>query len=454
MPEQPLANEKIVLPLCVIIFFSVLNGIMFNVAVPDIAREYSLTPSAVSWVVTAYILVFALGTVTYGKLADIYPIRKLIVIGLVLLNIGSALGLMANIYPLVVAARVLQASGAGAIPALAMLVAMRYFPAARKGMVLGSIASTVALASAVGPIVGGMVAGTFHWKYLFIPTILSLPMLIPIRAMLPMEDVRPGNFDLPGAFMLMLGVSLILVSMTIGSWWVALVALISLMAFALHIRRTPKPFLGTELFTNIPYLSTAIATFLMIGTVFGMFFMVPILLSDVFELGPRAIGMAMFPGAIAAAIFGRIGGGLSDRIGGRKMVLSGVTVLVIGYLLLSTFSGTSSVAVTFCLIIAYSGFSFLQSALPHTVSTQLPIKQIGIGMGLYNLFFFISGSFSSAVIGRILDKQNVIVCLNPFISSEAAYNYSNVAMLLATMAATGGAIFIYGTRKQKSNVNG
>ena len=71
-----------------IIFFSVLNGMMFQVAIPDIAAEFALLPSEVSWVMTGYILVFAVGALMYGKLADIYPVKRLITIGLTLMNAG------------------------------------------------------------------------------------------------------------------------------------------------------------------------------------------------------------------------------------------------------------------------------------------------------------------------------------------------------------------------------
>ena len=77
----PVVPEKVIAPLCVIIFFSVLNGMMFNVAIPDIAREFSLLPSQVSWVMTGYILLFGLGSLFYGRLADHRSVRELVTTG-------------------------------------------------------------------------------------------------------------------------------------------------------------------------------------------------------------------------------------------------------------------------------------------------------------------------------------------------------------------------------------
>jgi DHA2 family metal-tetracycline-proton antiporter-like MFS transporter len=160
--------HKIIIPLCFIIFLSVLNGTMFQVAIPDISHEFNLLPSEVSWVMTGYILIFAVGALIYGKLADIYPEKTLITWGLLLMNAGSLAGLFAKWYPVLIAARLLQAGGGAAVPALAMIVVTRYFEHTQRGRVLGIIASTVALAAGLGPVAGGFIAGTFHWKYLFI----------------------------------------------------------------------------------------------------------------------------------------------------------------------------------------------------------------------------------------------------------------------------------------------
>ncbi|HAS52805.1 MAG TPA: MFS transporter, partial [Nitrospiraceae bacterium] len=74
---DPTAQRRLTILLSVCIFFSVLNGTMFNVSLPDIARQFHLLPSQVSWVVSGYIVIFAIGSVTYGRLADSSPVRNL-----------------------------------------------------------------------------------------------------------------------------------------------------------------------------------------------------------------------------------------------------------------------------------------------------------------------------------------------------------------------------------------
>lgn len=396
-------RRRIVPLLCFIVFFSVLNGTMFNVAVPDIAEEFALSPAGVSWVITAYIVVFALAAVTYGKLADLHPVRNLITIGLVLFNTGAFLGFFARGYPLLLAARFLQASGGGAIPAMGMIVATRYFPPESRGRVLGAVASTVAFASGVGPVVGGLLAGNLHWRYLFLVSGATLAAIPLFRRLLPRDENPAGLFDRCGALLLGAAVTLLLLFVAQGVLWTLPAGSFALAAFAFHIRRAVNPFVPPELFASRHYSGGLLTVFPAVGTVFGMFFLVPLLLRQVHQLGTWEIGLVLFPGAMSAAVLGNIGGRLADRVGGPAVVRTGLALLVAGFLLLALFAGSPPWVVTALLVVTYAGFSFIHASLAKTVSLTLPRPQAGVGMGFYNLVFFTAGAFGAAVAGRLLE---------------------------------------------------
>ena len=445
MASHAPANGGVTLPLCFIIFFSVLNGTMFNVAVPFIATEFTLLPSEVSWTVTGYIVVFALGATVYGKLADSRPIRSLITIGLVLFNAGSLLGLVSAWYPMLVAARVIQAAGASAIPALAMIAATRYARPGERGRMLGAFASTVAFGAGVGPVVGGFITGSLHWRYLFVLTALTLMAVPTLRRRLPREPARPARFDMAGAALLGLAVGLALYGITTrGTHAPALFAsgLVAGAAFVWHIRRSGHPFITPALFSNRPFRGSITTAFLSMGSMFVVFFGTPLMLRMVSGMDAHAIGMTLFPGALCAAVMGTLGGRLVDRYGGWRMVVAGNTVMLIGHMALSTIAGGSALAVGAALVVSYTGFSFLQSSLPHTVSTHLPPEHTGVGMGMYNLFFFIAGGFTTALAGRALDAGTAAQAWNPLSTVPEAGAFSNVFLALALTVAVSLAVFV------------
>ena len=396
-------RRRIVPLLCFIVFFSVLNGTMFNVAVPDIAAEFSLSPAEVSWVMSGYIVVFALASAVYGKLADLYPVRRLVTVGLLLFSAGAALGFLARWYPLLIGARLLQAAGGGAIPAMGMLVATRYFPPDSRGRVMGALASTVAFGAGVGPVVGGVLAGSLHWRYLFLLSFATLIAIPLFRKLLPRESSLPGRFDVPGALLLGASVALFLIFVTHRALWALPAAGVAGGALVVRLRRAAEPFVRPGLFLNTLYRSGLVTVFLGVSTVFGMIFLTPLLLRMVYGLDTRSIGMVIFPGAMSAAVLGNVAGRLADRIGGPAIVRAGLASLIGTYLLLSAFAGAGPIAVALCMVFGYAGLSFIQASLAKTVSMTLLSREIGIGMGVYNLVFFASGAFGAAFSAALLD---------------------------------------------------
>lgn len=126
-------QKYLIASLCYIILFSVMNNTMFNIALPTLSEAFALTYAQVSWAVISYGILFAVGSVTYGKLADLFPVRWLIVIGLGVFAAGSLIGFLSAHFIMVIIGRIVQGMGASAIPALAMLVAARYFPQEKRG---------------------------------------------------------------------------------------------------------------------------------------------------------------------------------------------------------------------------------------------------------------------------------------------------------------------------------
>jgi len=446
--EHPFATDqqrrRLVPLLCFIVFFSVLNGTMFNVAVPDIAAEFSLSPGEVSWVITIYIVAFALAAVTYGKLADLFPVRNLITIGLLFFNLGALLGYVADWYPLLIGARFIQAVGGGSIPAMGMLVATRYFPPEMRGRVLGAVASTVAFASGVGPLVGGLLAGSFDWRTLFLLSLMTLAAIPLFRRFLPAEAGSRGEFDRLGAGYLATAVVLLLLFVAQGEAWALPLGALALLVFVRHIRRHPAPFVPVSLFANSRYSLGLLTVFLAVGTVFGMFFLIPLLLRQIHQLDTLQIGLSLFPGAMAAAILGNIGGRLADRIGSPVVVRSGLVLLSIGFLWLASIAGHSAWAVALVLMVCYVGFSLIHAALAKTISLTLPHAQAGIGMGFYNLVFFTAGAFGAAVAARLLEMA-------PGVGAEAvsATPYRLVFLLSAGTDLLALALFHYRFRRSE-----
>lgn len=435
--------KKSVLWIYFVIFFAVLNESVFNVSTPNIAKQFGLDASGVSWVVTIFFIVFGMGMVIFGKLSDMYSVKKLITIGIVLYSLGSIIGfVLQGWYPAVILSRAIQGAGGSAIPALVFVMVARFFTKEERGRMFGIITSTVSFAIGIGPVLGGYIAGSFHWAYLFL---VPLPVLAAIpffQKYLPKEQRGEGKLDMIGAVLLGIAVSLLILFTTEAHWLYLLIFFIALVLFIIHIRRAKEPFVDPALFSNSLYRSALIIGFLIFGTVMSVMFVIPLMLSEIYGLNTENIGLIMFPGAISAVIFGRVAGNMTVKRGSHFVVYLGLGLIAISLLLQSSSIGLWVWYIGTALIMMYIGFSFVQTALTESVTQILPVHQIGVGMGLFNMISTISGAVVTALVAKAMEKKLFAFPFHPFIADTNAYMFGNLFLILSLVVVASTLLYL------------
>ncbi|AWX56191.1 MFS transporter [Brevibacillus brevis] len=426
-------SNKLLRVLVVTLIFSVMNGTMFNVALPEIAQEFHLMPSQVSWIMTGYMVVYAIGSVVFGKLADQYRLKDLLTYGLLIFAVGSIAGMLATEYWMIILGRILQASGASVLPATAMIIPIRYFAPEQRGRALGTSAVGLALGNAFGPVVAGLMASFGSWRMLFLISLLPLLTLPFFRKYLDDEKGAPGSIDFLGGGLLASTVALFLLSITESSGLLFAGGIVLLAMFIVRIRTAEHPFLQPALFRNRNFSVGLFIAFISTALSFSVMFMTPQFLSALNQLSAGSIGFVLFPAAIASALMGRKGGLLADERGNFFVVSLAAFFMLICFSLLSTFVGISPIAIAVILILGNVGQTFMQIALSNTLSRTLVKEQTGVGMGLFSMLNFISGAVAMSLIGKALDNQTAAMKINPLVTNPAASVYSNIFLLLAIL---------------------
>lgn len=426
------SGDSLIRVLMFTVMLSSMSALMFNIVLPEMSQEFQLSIAQVSWISSAYTLIYAVGTVTYGKLADHYKLKNVITFGLVLFAVGSLIGLCSQTFAMALIGRCIQSAGAAAIPATAMLIPIRYFATERRGQALGMTATGLALGGAIGPIVSSLIVSVAHWRWLFAVPLLILITLPLYRKHLADEQVTPGRFDWIGGLTLALTVALLLISVTNGGWWFALGGLIAAVLFIARIRTTPVPFVQPALFGNKPYTFGVLMAFVINGIGVSLYFLSPLLLSQVHQLSPHWIGMAMVPAAIASAILGRKGGKLADSKGNAFLFHTASSLLIACFVLLSTFSGVSPLWVSVILILGNVGQSFMMITMSNTMSRTLTPKQMGVGMGMFSMLNFISQAVGTGIYSRVL-ANSAASSWNPLNINSEGTVFSNIYLVLAVL---------------------
>ncbi|WP_227394569.1 MFS transporter [Jeotgalibacillus aurantiacus] len=441
-------KKKLTFLICLILSFTVMNGTMFNVAVPDISADFDLSPSQVSWVLTGYILVFAIGSLMYGKLADLFAIRTLFTVGIALFAFGSLLGFLSPNYTTLIIARIFQAMGGASIPALSFIIPARFMPSSR-GKVFGYVASTVAFASGIGPILGGFIGGVLDWRFLFILSMMSALSIPLFRKWLPEEERRPGSVDIPGAFLIAVTVASLLMFITSLTTWILAITVVAGGLFVWWTMKAKNPFIQPSILKNKRYTITVFTSFFGTSCLFGLIFIIPIMLRDLNAISTIGIGLVLFPGAIISGILGQYGGRVIDQRGGVPVVITALLLIASGCFLISTFAGNAAWIISICMLVAYLGFPLVQSSTADILSSVLTPEQNGVGIGLFNLLNFMGGAFSSAIFGAVLEIEGVTLQLNPLSGEGTNLIYSNVFITLTVLAA--GAVTFFAIYYKKAS---
>lgn len=438
--QQPPSAEKLIRILAFTMILSSMSATMFNIVLPEISRQFQLSFAQVSWVSSVYMLIYAIGSVIYGKLADTYKLKNLLTFGLLLFFVGSITGLSAQTYWMVLLGRILQAAGAAVIPATAMIIPVRYFPAESRGRALGITATGLAIGSAIGPVVSALIVSVFHWRWLFCIPLLILVTLPLYRKYLGNEQGQGGRIDWLGGGLLAGTVALLLLAVTQGGWIYGLGSFILFLLFLLRIRSAKEPFVQPRIFSNKSYSVGLVLGIFIVSVGYALPFLTPQLLADINGLAPGWIGFVMVPGAVVTAMLGGRGGKLADTKGTRYLFYMASTLLLLCFALLSTFAGISPFFIALFLIFGNVGQMFMQISLSKTISLSLPKEQTGVGMGLFSLLNFLSGAIATGVYGKAVDL-GAGSSWNPLNLFQGASTYINIYIILCALQ--GGVLLLF-----------
>jgi DHA2 family metal-tetracycline-proton antiporter-like MFS transporter len=444
--EESTSTRLLLAVLTSAVFVSVLNSSMVNVAVPLIREDFGASEAQVGWVITGFLLLYAIGIPLYGRAADLFSLRRAFALGLGVFGLGSLICIVAPSLPLLVFGRIVQAAGGAAIPALSSASVVKVLPPGQRGTALGLIVSSVGVGAAVGPVVGGTLVQLAGWHSLFYGTLLLTVLLLP-GALYALPETGPtgeSGFDVPGGVLLGLAAGLFLFGITQGqaagfgsvsSWGSFAVAALAAAGFAWRITNAEHPFVSPALFRNRGYVAAVIVGFFSMLVNVSCLVMVPLLVSQVNGLSPAATGLVLAPGAIALAILSPWAGRLSDRIGVRIPIRSGLTVMLISVLFLSTFAaGAPPVVVATGMLGVGAGFALTNSPNVNAAAAALREEEVGVGLGIFNGLFFLGGGTGPAVVGAFLAarREAGTGAIDPLYSLDAA-PFSD-SFLLLTLA--------------------
>ncbi|NGP45231.1 MFS transporter [Bacillaceae bacterium SIJ1] len=433
-----------------------LSGVSVDMVTPVLSMiggDVGGSESQISWVVSGVALVLAIAIPFYGRISDFVEARKLFTIGVLILTIGSLICALAPNLAVLVSGRMIMGAGMASISVVSIVVISRVYPPGQRGAVLGIIAGSIGIGTALGPIFGGIVGQWLGWQSLFWVT-FTIGILLVIGAQISMQKIEPldaedRSFDMIGGVSLGLAIGLFLYSVTLaetsGFFSVSTITSlsVSLLAFivlTIRIAKAQRPFIPPVLLKNGMYVRAVFIIFLAMFAYFPILVFIPLLVVEVHHLAPAEAGLLLLPGGATVAILSPIVGHWSDRIKPKYLLSAGLITMVVSTLFMSLFAGASPLWMAVGVFGAGLAYALINSPANNFAVSTLTKEQVGVGMGLFQSALFLGTGVGSALIGAFLSaRREAESALNPLYSFEASH-YSDLFLAIACVAVV--ALFI------------
>jgi EmrB/QacA subfamily drug resistance transporter len=390
---QKYGKWQILLALLAGVIMGPLDASIVYIAMPSIARHFSVDPQTVGWVSMSYLLVMGSFLLAFGRMGDIFGFRRLYLTGLLLFVAASALCGLAPSLIWLVSLRALQALGAGLTMAMAPAITTATFPPEERGKALGITGMAVALGLALGPSIGGMLVEIYDWRLIFYVNIpIGLIAYFWCYRVLPdkRSEIR-RKFDWQGALLGFAALFTMLFFASRGqavnwSWTILLtgmLALIFLAGFIAVEKRVAEPMLDLSLFKNRIFSAGCSTSLLNFMTQYIIVFLTPFLLQELmgYTAGQAGAIMTAFP--LAVLVVAPVAGALSDRIGQRGLAFTGSLLCTLAAIALSGLNRYAApLDVVWRLSLFGMGTGMFQSPITSAVMGSVPKFRLGIAAGV------------------------------------------------------------------------
>ncbi|POH58526.1 MDR family MFS transporter [Arthrobacter glacialis] len=350
VPERLSARDRTTITvLLVSAFVVILNETIMNVALPRLMHEFDVSASAIQWLATAFMLTMAVVIPATGYLLTRFPIRTVFILAMGLFSAGTLLAGLAPGFEVLLAARVIQASGTAIMMPLLMTTILDLVPSHRRGAVMGNVSIVISVAPAIGPTLSGIILHSLSWRFMFLFVLpIAVIALILGSRLLPTTSERAASrlhipsvlISIPAFGGLVYGLSGI-GSVDAATQQLAIVALvvslISLLAFVLlqlRLQRNDGALLDMRPFVYRQFtLSLSLMVMAMVA-LFGVIILLPMYLQNVRGLEVLNTGLLMLPGGLLMGLLAPFVGKLFDKVGARPLLIPGgmlLSAVLFGY---------------------------------------------------------------------------------------------------------------------------
>ena len=361
-----------------------------NIALPTMAKEFSMGAVVLGWVATCFLLASAALLVPFGRLADIYGRKKIFLYGMTLFTLSSLLCAISDSAAWLISFRVLQGVSGAMTIGVAVAILTSVFPAEERGRAIGINMGATYLGLSAGPFLGGVLTQQLGWRSIFyISVVLGLVVVVLVLWRLKGEwaEARGEKFDIVGSIAFGLSIVLVMygftVLTTIQGIVLVVLGILCLLVFIRWEARVTSPIFNVNLFKkNAPFVFSNIATLINYSSAFAMAFLLSLYLQYTKGFSPQTAGLITVVSPVFMTIFSPVAGRFSDRIEARLVASVGLAFTCGALLLFVFLSDDTGLGFIVTGLAVYGvGIGLFSSPNTNAVMSSVDKKFFGVASG-------------------------------------------------------------------------
>ncbi|WP_215509900.1 MDR family MFS transporter [Limosilactobacillus fermentum] len=411
---KPYNRAILVAVLTVGSFFTMLTGTFLATAYPAIIRSFDISTSTVQWLTTSFMLVTGIMIPISAWLINKLNSRVMYISAMATFLIGTIIAFTAPNFGLLLTGRVIQSIGVGVSMPLNQTVMLSIFPPEKRGAAMGVVGVAMGLAPAVGPTMSGLIVDNWSWRDLFgimIPAIVIV-IALALVYMKPVLKVHQQPMDLWSIITSTVGFGGLLYGVSEASnrgWGDALVlsciviGIIFIVLFAHRQLHLDAPFLDLTVFKYGEFTLAAVLSSAVNLAMVGVEMLLPLYIQNIRGESAFHSGLMLLPGALMLGLMSPVTGRLFDRYGARFLLITGLTLLIIGTVpFLTLTKNTPVISIVVFYAIRLFGVSMVFMPVTTSGMNVLPITEMAHGTAVNNTFRQTMSSIGTAIMTTVL----------------------------------------------------
>jgi len=440
--------------LCLALIVVSLDNTILNVALPTLQRKLDASASQLEWVVDAYMLVFAGLLLTCGSLADRFGRRLALVTGLVVFATGSTLAAFSGTSSHLIASRALMGLGGALIMPATLSLITTIFHGKERAKAIAVWAGASGIAVAIGPVVGGFLLERFWWGSVFLVNlpIAAIALVASFFLVPESRDPKESRLDPIGAVLSTAGLATVVWAIVEapGRGWtstgiveafaVGFALLAALIGWEL---RAPSPMLDLSLFRNRRFSAASLSVTLVFFSLMGTIFFLTQYLQSVLGFSALASGVRIVPISVGMIMGAGAATKLTERLGTKAIVATGLAVSGAGLGILSfasTDSGYGLVAAS--LWVCGTGIGLSMAPATDSIMGAVPADKASLGSAVNDTTRMVGGTLGVAVLGSVLSssyRSHIAPAVAHLHGTAAAVTHDRLQGALGVASQLGGA---------------